>query len=96
MNKKEGRGKNTKPKDNNTLSNNLLKFLSETNTKGYEICNVVDDDGDSIYTVDIEELAKYEGQVFISTNAIEKLVSLIIDQQQQRVGTSLNKNIEDD
>jgi len=76
----------------------LVKFLSETNTTGYEICNVVDDDGDSIHAADIEELAKNEGQVFISTNAIEKL-SLIIDQQQQqqqRVGASLNKNLEDD
>ena len=75
----------------------LLKSLSETNTKGYEICNVVDDDGDSIHAIDIEELTEYEGQVFISTHAIEILYSLIIDQQQQeRVGASLNKNIEDD
>ena len=81
---------------NNNTFYKLLKFLSETDTKGYEICNVVDDDGDSIHAADIEEIAKNEGQVFISTNAIEKLVSLIIDQHQQRVGASLNKNIEND
>ena len=83
--------------DTNNTFYKLLKFLSETNTKGYEICNVVDDDGDSIHTADIEDLAKNEGQVFISTNAVEKLLSLIIDQQQQkRVGASLNRNMEDD
>ena len=89
-------GKNTKPKDNNTISNKLIKFLSENNTNGYEICNIVDDDGDSIHAANIKELTKDSGQVFISTNAIEKLVNSIIDQQQQRVGASLNKNIEDD
>jgi hypothetical protein len=78
--------------DTNNTFYKLLKFLSDTNTKGYEICNIVDDDGDSIHAIDIEELAKNEGEVFISTNVIEKLVSLIIDQQQQeRVGASLNK-----
>ena len=83
--------------DTNNTFYKLLKFLSDTNTKGYEICNVVDDDGDSIYAADIEELAKNEGQIFISHNAVEILVSLIIDQhQQERVGASLNKNIEDD
>lgn len=68
----------------------LLKFFSETKTKGYEICNIVDDDGDSIRATEIEELAKDEGQVFISTNVIKELFSLIIDQQQQRVESSLN------
>jgi hypothetical protein len=82
--------------DTNNTFYKLLKFLSETNTKGYEICNVVDDDGDSIHAIDIEELAKNEGEVFISTNVIEKLYRLIIDQQQERIGTSLNNNIEDD
>jgi hypothetical protein len=82
--------------DTNNTFYKLLKFLSEPNTKGYEICNVVDDDGDSIHAIDIEELAKNEGEVFISTNVIEKLYRLIIDQQQERIGTSLNNNIEDD
>jgi hypothetical protein len=82
--------------DTNNTFYKLLKFLSETNTKGYEICNVVDDDGDSIHAIDIEELAKNEGEVFISTNVMEKLYRLIIDQQQERIGTSLNNNIEDD
>ena len=83
--------------DTNNTFYKFLKSLSETNTKGYEICNVVDDDGDSIDTADIEDLAKNEGQVFISTNAVEKLLSLIFDQQQQkRVGASLYRNMEDD
>ena len=81
---------------NNNTFYKLLKFLSEIDTKGYENCNVVDDNGDSIHAANIKELTKYEGQVFISTHAIEKLYSLIIDQQQPRVGASLNKNIEDD
>jgi hypothetical protein len=80
---------------NNTLYK-LIKFLSKTNTNGYEICNIVDDDGDSIHAADIEELAQDGGQVFISTNAIKKLVSLIIDQQHQRVGASLNNSMEDE
>jgi hypothetical protein len=82
--------------DTKKTISNLLKFLSENNTKGYEICNFVDNDGDSVYTADIKKLEKYEGQVFISTNAIKEIVSLIIDQQQQRVGTSLNKNIKNE
>ncbi len=52
MNKKEGKGKNTKSKDNNTISNNLLKFPKKTNkknTKKYESFNVVSETGDSIY-----------------------------------------------
>jgi hypothetical protein len=75
---------------NNYTLYKLLKVVSEIDTKGYEICNVVDDDGDSIRTADIEELAKDEGQFFISNIAIEKVGSLIIDQQKSGVGSSLN------
>jgi hypothetical protein len=84
--------------DTNITFYKLLKFLSKTNTKGYEICNVIDDNGDSIYTADIEELAKDDrGQVFISETAIEEVVNRIIDQQQQTgVGSSLNNNMKDD
>ena len=57
--------------DTNNTFYKFLKSLSETKTKGYEICNVVDDDGDSIYAADIEDLTKDEGQVFISTDAVE-------------------------
>jgi hypothetical protein len=82
--------------DTNNTFYKLLKFLSETKTKGYEICNIVDDDGDSIHAAaDIEELEKDEGQVFISTDTVEKFISLI-DKQQQRLGSSINNNKNDD
>lgn len=80
--------------DTNITIYELLKFLSETKTKGYEIGNVVDNDGNSIYAADIEDLATDEGQIFISLNAIEKFVNIIIEQQKQGVGSSSNINNE--
>ena len=50
--------------DTNNSFYKLLKFLSESRTKGYEICNVVDEDGDSIYSPPFEQLPR--GQIFYS------------------------------
>ena len=59
----------------------LLKFLSETKTKGYEICNIVDDDGDSIHAADTEQLAKDEGQVFISVDKLNEMIQKELDKR---------------
>ncbi len=91
MNKKEGKGKNTKPKNNNTTSNNLLKLpkkITNKNRKKYESFNVVSETGDSIYSPQYEEFATLDGgQVFVLEIAIEELVNRIID---QRLGSSIN------
>jgi hypothetical protein len=67
LNKKEGKGKNTKRKDNNTISNNLLKFpkkITNNDTKKYESFNVVSETGDSIYyATPFEE--QIGGQIFV-------------------------------
>jgi hypothetical protein len=71
LNKKEGKGKNTKPKDNNTISNKLLKFPKKTNnnSKKYEF-NIVSETGNSIFSPPFEELTGAvvadRGQIFIS------------------------------
>ncbi|MGE5634464.1 MAG: hypothetical protein ACM3VV_04485 [Deltaproteobacteria bacterium] len=80
MNKKEGKGKNTKPKDNNTISNNLLKFpkkITNNDTKKYESFNVLSETGDSIYGLLFEE--QIGGQIFVAESKIEEIVNRIID-----------------
>jgi len=95
LNKKEGKGKNTKSKDNNTISNNLLKFpkkITNNDTKKYESFNIVSETGDSIYSPPFEELTiaeESEGQVFISMDKMEDFVNQLI---QHRLGPLFNNN----
>ena len=82
-------GKNTKPKDNNTISNNLIKFpkkITNNDSKKYELINIVSETGDSIYSPQYEEYSTMEkGQVFVAESRIEEIVNRIID---QRLGIS--------
>ena len=70
-------GKNMKPKDNNTISNNLLKFpkkITNNDTKKYESFNIVSETGDSIYSLPFEELTNSEDKVFISVDKLNEIV----------------------
>ena len=58
-----------------------------SNTKGYELFNVVADDGDSIYSPDFEEIdgLPLGGQMYISENKIRDIVNEELD---KRLGKS--------
>lgn len=88
--------KNKKPNDNNTTSNNLLKFpkkITNKNSKKFEPFNVVSETGDSIYpATQIEELEQEGGgQVYISLSEIRKIINEELD---KRFGSSINNKNE--
>jgi hypothetical protein len=85
--------KNTKPKDNNIISNNLKKLSKKitNNKRKYESINIVSETGDSIYyTEPIEELTQ-GGQAYISFYKVRKIVN---KELQNRLGPSINNKNE--
>ena len=89
----------------NTTNNILIKSFSSsscscylckildyvTTMTKYEDYNIVAEDGDSIYSPEFEN--RQGRQLYINEDMLTDFVNKIID---QRVGASLNKNMEDD
>ena len=66
-------------------------ITSETNI-GYELFNIVSENGDSIYSLPNEDVMSEEkGQVYVSLSKIRKIVNEELD---KRVGASLNNKID--
>ena len=87
-------GKNMKPKDNNTTSNNLLKFpkkITNKNRKKYELFNAVSETGDSIYSPQYEEVIKLDGGLMYV--AEDKIREIVKDELTKHFnGMNFNKN----
>jgi hypothetical protein len=76
----------------NIIYPKLLKLLRESESTGYETCNVVADNGDSIYAADSKRLTTSEGgQTYISQEEIKDFVNQLIE---HRLGSSLNNEDE--
>ena len=83
----KNRTKHEKDKPNIYCIENLLSFTSKVNNNNLEPFNVVAEDGDSIYTIPINECIG--GQVYVSEDKIRDIVNEELD---RRIGPSLINN----
>ena len=76
----------------NIIYPKLIKLLRESKSTGYETCNVVADNGDSIYAADSKRLTTSEGgRNYISQDEIKSFVNQLIE---ERLGPSVNNKDE--
>ena len=85
---------NTKPRDNNIISNNFKKFpkkITNRTTKKYESFNAVPETGDSIYSPQYEGAIKLDGgQMYVAEDKIREIVKDELTKYFN--GVNLNKN----